>query len=74
MPSSFYAILGSFAIFFGFLNIAILTFLLDHPLQSNLWFVGAAVGFVLLILSIHLMRVQQKEMIELKQKEKFNES
>lgn len=67
MPSSFYAILVSFAIFFGCLNIYILTTWLDHPLASPLWLVGTIIGVFLLIYSIYMMRRQQREIVMKKQ-------
>ncbi len=73
MPSSYYAILGSFAIFFGCLNVAVLTFLLNHPFQSNLWFVGTAIGLVMLLISIRMMRIQQRDLIEKRREQELKE-
>jgi phosphate/sulfate permease len=67
MPSSFYATLISFAIFFACLNIYILTSLLDHPLASDLWIIGTIAGFGLLLYSIRMVRIQQRELIETKE-------
>ena len=63
LPWSFYAILASFAIFFGCLNIYLLTLWLDHPFGSWLWLLGAIIGLILLIVSIYMMRIQQRDMI-----------
>ena len=68
MPSSYYAVLVSFAIFFACLNIEILTTVLNHPLKSALWLVGTIVGFILLLLSVRMVRIQQKELVEKKRK------
>jgi uncharacterized membrane protein (DUF485 family) len=69
MPWSFYATLVSFAIFFVFLNIYILTNLLAHPLASDLWLIGIVIGFVMLLYSIRMVRIHQRELIENKQVE-----
>ena len=69
MPSSFYMILVSFAVFFVCINIYILTKLLSHPLASELWLIGVAIGSVLLLYSIRMVKIQQKEMIAKKESE-----
>lgn len=69
MPWSFYATLVSFAIFFACLNIYVLTMLLAHPLSSDLWLIGVVAGFVLLLYSIRMVRIHQKELIEKKEVE-----
>ncbi|TFG26737.1 hypothetical protein EU527_19375 [Candidatus Thorarchaeota archaeon] len=67
MPWSFYAILISFAIFFACLNIYIMTLLLDHPWKSHLWIIGVIFGLAMLIYSIYIMRIHQKQMLSSKQ-------
>ncbi|TFG28285.1 hypothetical protein EU527_17500 [Candidatus Thorarchaeota archaeon] len=67
MQWSFYAILISFAIFFASLNIYIMTSLLDHPWKSHLWIIGVIIGLAMLIYSIYIMRIHQKQMISSKQ-------
>ncbi|MGY5872351.1 MAG: hypothetical protein RTV72_08910 [Candidatus Thorarchaeota archaeon] len=64
IPWSFYATLLSFALFFASINIYLLTLWLSHPLSSNLWLIGAVLGFVLLLYSIRMVRIHQREMIE----------
>ena len=66
-PWSFYAVIVTFAIFFFSLNVYVFTLWLSHPLQSNLWLVGVAIGLVGLIYSIYMVRVHQKEMIAAKE-------
>ncbi|TFG27626.1 hypothetical protein EU528_12460 [Candidatus Thorarchaeota archaeon] len=63
MPWSFYSTLVSFAIFFVSINIFILTKILGHPLSSDLWLIGVVAGFVLLLYSIRMVRIHQKELI-----------
>ncbi|TFG97690.1 hypothetical protein E4H12_07970 [Candidatus Thorarchaeota archaeon] len=67
MPWSFYSTLLSFALFFACINIYILTLWLDHPLASNLWLIGVVIGFILLVYSIRMVRIHQREMIAEKQ-------
>ena len=67
MPWSFYATLMSFAIFFVCVNIYILTSLLSHPLASDLWIVGIIAGFIMLLYSIRMVRIHQRELIEQKE-------
>ncbi|MHA1135006.1 MAG: hypothetical protein ACTSSE_00805 [Candidatus Thorarchaeota archaeon] len=67
MPWSFYATLISFAIFFACLNIYILTSLLSHPLASDLWIVGIVAGFILLLYSVQMVRIHQRELITTKE-------
>jgi len=69
MPWSFYSTLVSFAIFFVCINIFILTKILEHPLSSDLWLIGVVAGFVLLLYSIRMVRIHQKELIEKKEAE-----
>jgi len=69
MPWSFYSTLLSFAIFFACTNIYVLTSLIGHPLSSDLWLIGVVGGFILLLYSIHMVRIHQRELIEKKQSE-----
>ncbi|MGY5860514.1 MAG: hypothetical protein RTU63_14175 [Candidatus Thorarchaeota archaeon] len=69
MPWSFYATLASFAIFFACVNVYILTSLLDHPLGSDLWIIGIVAGFIMLLYSIRMVRIHQRELIEQKEVE-----
>lgn len=66
MPWSFYTTLISFAIFFVCLNIYILTSLFGHPLASDLWIVGIVIGFVMLLYSVRMVRIHQRELVETK--------
>lgn len=67
MPWSFYSTLISFAIFFASINIYILTILLSHPLASDLWLIGVVGGFILLIYSVRMVRIHQRDLIDNKQ-------
>ncbi len=67
MPWSFYATLISFAIFFTCINIYIMTSLLSHPFASDLWLIGVFGGFILLLYSVRMVRVHQREMIKMKE-------
>ena len=69
MPWSFYATLLSFAVFFVSINIYALTALLSHPLASDLWLIGVVAGFALLLYSIRMVRIHQKELIDKKETE-----
>jgi uncharacterized protein (DUF983 family) len=69
MPSSYYATLASFGIFFACLNIYILTLWLAHPMASPLWLVGVIIGALMLVYSVRLVRIQQAELIEKKRLE-----
>ena len=69
LPWSFYATLGSFAIFFASLNIYILTLWLAHPMASPLWLVGVVVGALCLVYSIRMVRIHQAELVEVKRQE-----
>lgn len=73
MPSSFYAMLISFGIWFASLNIYILTLWLAHPWASPLWLIGVIVGALSQIYSYRLMKKQQAELIEKKQQESISE-
>ena len=64
MPWSFYSTLLSFAVFFACINIYILTSILSHPLASDLWLIGVVVGFVLLLYSVRMVRIHQRELVE----------
>ena len=66
MPSSYFAVLVSFAIFFFFLNVYILTLLLLHPLASPWWLILSIIGLVGLLYSIRLVRIQQVELVRQK--------
>jgi len=68
MPWSFYATLISFAIFFASINIYILTSILSHPYASDLWLIGVIGGFILLLYSVRMVRIHQREMIEMKER------
>jgi len=70
LPWSFYAILISFAIFFGSLNIYIVAKWLNHPFSSELWLIGVIIGFVALLYSIRVMRIHQRELIIQKEEAK----
>jgi len=63
-PWSFYAVIVTFGIFFFSLNAYILTVWLSHPLRSDLWLIGVAVGLVGLLYSLQMIRVHQSERIE----------
>ncbi len=69
MPWSFYSTLVSFAIFFASINIYILTNLLSHPLSSDLWLIGVIGGFILLLYSVRMVRIHQRELVDKKQSE-----
>jgi hypothetical protein len=69
MPWSFYTTLVSFAIFFASLNIYLLTLWLAHPLASPLWLIGVAIGGILLLYSIRMVRIHQAELVEKKHQE-----
>ena len=69
MPWSYYATILSFGIFFASLNIYILTAWLDHPMASPLWLIGVAIGFIALLYSVRMVRIQQAELVAKKQKE-----
>ncbi|MHA1907507.1 MAG: hypothetical protein ACW98Y_09460 [Candidatus Thorarchaeota archaeon] len=64
MPSSYFAVIVTFGIFFFFLNAYILTLILSHPLASPLWLVISFAGLIGLIYSYRLVRVQQEQLIE----------
>ncbi|MDF1540704.1 MAG: hypothetical protein P1Q69_17540 [Candidatus Thorarchaeota archaeon] len=64
LPSSYYAVLVTFAVFFFFLNAYILTLILSHPLASPLWLVISVIGLIGLLYSIRLVRIQQAELIQ----------
>ncbi len=66
MPSSYYAVIITFGIFFASLNIYIFTLWLAHPLASPLWLIGVGIGAVGLIYSVRLLRSQQRELVEKK--------
>lgn len=68
MPWSFYTTLISFAIFFASLCIYVMTSILHHPYASDLWLIGVIGGFILLLYSVRMVRVHQREMIEAKEK------
>ncbi|MFW9910244.1 MAG: hypothetical protein ACFFEF_16930 [Candidatus Thorarchaeota archaeon] len=63
MPSSFYAVIVSFGIFFFFLNVYILTLAFSHPLSSPVWLLISIIGLAGLIYSYRLMRIQQAQLI-----------
>ncbi len=69
MPWSFYSTLISFAIFFASINVYILTNLLSHPLSSDLWLIGVVGGFILLLYSVRMVKIHQRELIDNKQAE-----
>ncbi|MHA1963376.1 MAG: hypothetical protein ACXACG_03450 [Candidatus Thorarchaeota archaeon] len=69
MPWSYYATLVSFGIFFGSLNIYILTLWLAHPWASPLWLVVVIVGALCLVYSVRMVRVHQAELVEKKRQE-----
>lgn len=64
LPWSFYAVIGTFGVFFFSLNVYIFTVVLDHPLRSDLWLAGVALGLLAMIYSIRMARVHQKERIQ----------
>jgi uncharacterized membrane protein (DUF485 family) len=66
MPWSYYSVLLTFGIFFFSLNIYFFTKWLGHPLASDLWLVGAVVGFAGLVFSVHMVRVHQRELVRIK--------
>ena len=66
MPSSYYAVIITFGIFFASLNIYIFTLWLAHPLASPFWLIGVGIGAVGLIYSVKVLRLQQHELIEKK--------
>jgi len=66
MPSSYYAVIITFGIFFASLNIYIFTLWLAHPLASPFWLIGVGIGAVGLIYSIRLLRLQQRELVDKK--------
>ncbi|MBY8996375.1 MAG: hypothetical protein KGD60_01495 [Candidatus Thorarchaeota archaeon] len=74
MPWSYYATLASFGIFFGSLNIYILTLWLAHPMASPLWLIGVVIGMLCLVYSVRMVRVHQAEIVEKKRKETFEET
>jgi len=57
-------VIVTFGIFFFSLNAYILTVWLSHPLRSDLWLIGVAVGLVGLLYSLQMIRVHQSERIE----------
>ncbi len=69
LPSSYAASIISFGIFFACLNIYILTALVNHPFASPFWLVGVVVGIIAMIYSYKMVRIQQKELIEKKNRE-----
>ena len=69
LPWSFYAVLLSFGVFFGSLNIYILSKILSHPLPSDPWLIGVVVGLVGLIYSVRMVRIHQRELIEKKRQQ-----
>ena len=73
MPWSFYSTVVSFGIFFVCINIYVLTGLLSHPLSSDLWLIGVAIGFILLLYSIRMVRIHQRELVEGKHIEPEND-
>jgi len=73
MPSSYYAVLITFAIFFASLNVYIFTLWLAHPFASPLWLIGVVVGAIGLFYSIRMVRVQQAELVERKSLEEDSE-
>lgn len=64
LPWSFYAVIVTFGVFFFSLNAYILTVWLSHPLRSDLWLIGVAVGLVGLLYSLRMVRIHQRERIE----------
>ena len=72
MPWSFYATLISFAIFFASINIYFLTMFLSHPWANDLWLIGVVVGFVLLLYSVRMVKIHQRELIEKKEAEQID--
>jgi hypothetical protein len=69
MPSSYYAVIVTFGIFFACLNIYIFTLWLSHPLASPLWLIGVLIGAIGFVYSIRLVQVQQAELVEKKRHE-----
>jgi len=69
MPWSFYSTLASFGVFFASANMYLLTTWLNHPFRSDLWLIGVVVGLVWLLYSIHMVRIQQQELVKKKQLE-----
>ncbi|MFW9844613.1 MAG: hypothetical protein ACFFEV_08550 [Candidatus Thorarchaeota archaeon] len=72
MPWSFYSTLVSFEIFFTSINIYILTAILSHPYASDLWLIGVIGGFVLLLYSVRMVRIHQRELVAKKEAEKID--
>jgi hypothetical protein len=72
MPWSFYSTLLSFAVFFACINIYLLTSILGHPLASDLWLIGVVMGFVLLMYSVRMVRIHQRELVEKKENEQLS--
>ena len=64
LPSSYYAVIVTFGIFFFFLNAYVLTLVLSHPLASPLWLVISLIGLAGLIYSYRLVRIQQAKLVE----------
>jgi hypothetical protein len=67
LPWSYYAVIVTFAVFFFSINAHLLTIWLSHPMQSDLWLLGVAIGLVGLIYSIYMARIHQRELIAAKQ-------
>jgi len=65
-PWSFYSTLVTFAIFFGPLNIYIVTILISHPWANPIWLIISLFGLVGLLYSIRMVRIHQQEMINAK--------
>ncbi|MHA1903044.1 MAG: hypothetical protein ACXADL_01575 [Candidatus Thorarchaeota archaeon] len=66
LPWSYYATIVTFGIFFASLNIYILTLWLAHPLASPWWLLGVAIGILGLMYSLRMVRVHQRELVEMK--------
>ncbi len=66
LPSSYFMVIVTFAVFFFSLNVFIIAELTSNPAASPLWLIGVAVGLIGLLYSYRMVRIHQKELIEAK--------
>jgi lipid-A-disaccharide synthase-like uncharacterized protein len=63
LPWSYYALIGTFGLFFFSLNMYIFTEWLQHPLQSPLWLIPTVGGFIGLVYSARMVKNHQSELV-----------